>query len=222
MRRISQRLAEQAFGRRGIAQSRGRAPQVPAHGAKNHLGLRLPPLEDRRPDCLLHDLFKLPGAGQSCTTTSGSANAMLAAQLLDRHPSFRFIENSHHLGLRKARLPHREPPVPSCQKILLLDGVFSWEAYARPAVSLSTLWVTGLGRSHALDRRGSCSFRRTSRLIAFTDRFIEFRRTSLDRLERLSGPQSRRHIQNGMSSSSLSFSGAKYERSLNSPINLSN
>ena len=29
----------------------------------------------------------------------------------------------------KARLLHREPPVPSCQKVLLLEGVFSGEAY---------------------------------------------------------------------------------------------
>ena len=41
-----------------------------APGAKNRLGLRLPPLEDRRPDCLLYDLFRLPAtAVQSCNTT---------------------------------------------------------------------------------------------------------------------------------------------------------
>ena len=35
---------------------RERVPQIPAHGAKNQLRLRLSPLEDRRSDCLLHDL----------------------------------------------------------------------------------------------------------------------------------------------------------------------
>ena len=53
---------------------RERVPKVPAHGAKNQLGLGLSPLEDRRSDCLLYDLFRLPAAvGQSCNTT-------------DRHP----------------------------------------------------------------------------------------------------------------------------------------
>ena len=37
------------------------APKIPAHGAKNHLRSRLPPLEDRRSDWLLHDLVRLPG-----------------------------------------------------------------------------------------------------------------------------------------------------------------
>ena len=33
-------------------------------------GIGLSPLEDRRPDCLFHDLFRLPAAvGQSCNTT---------------------------------------------------------------------------------------------------------------------------------------------------------
>ena len=49
-------LAEQLFD---IAQ-RERVPKVPAHGAKNQLGLRLLPLEDLRSDCLLHGLFRLP------------------------------------------------------------------------------------------------------------------------------------------------------------------
>ena len=47
-------LAEQLFD---IAE-RERVPQVPAHGAKNQLGLGLSPLEDRRSDCLFHDLFR--------------------------------------------------------------------------------------------------------------------------------------------------------------------
>ena len=58
-------FAEQLFG---IAE-RERVPQVPAHGAKNQLGLGLSPLEDRWSDCLFHDLFRLPAAvGQSCNT----------------------------------------------------------------------------------------------------------------------------------------------------------
>ena len=49
---------------------RERVPKVPAHGAHNQLGLGLSPLEDRRSDCLLHDLFRLPAAvGHSCNTT---------------------------------------------------------------------------------------------------------------------------------------------------------
>ena len=50
--------------------------KVPAHSTKNQLGLGLSPLEDRRSDCLLHDLFRLPAAaGQSCNTTAGRARA---------------------------------------------------------------------------------------------------------------------------------------------------
>ena len=60
-------LAEQLFD---IAE-RERIPKVPAHGAQNQLGLGLSPLKDRRSDCLLHDLFRLPAAvGQSCNTTN--------------------------------------------------------------------------------------------------------------------------------------------------------
>ena len=64
--RFQAALAEQLFD---IAQ-RERVPKVPAHGAKNQLRLRLSPLGDRRSDCLLHDLFRLPATvGQSCNTT---------------------------------------------------------------------------------------------------------------------------------------------------------
>ena len=64
--RFQAALAEQLFD---IAE-RERIPKIPAHGAQNQLGLGLSPLEDRRSDCLLHDLFRLPAAvGQSCNTT---------------------------------------------------------------------------------------------------------------------------------------------------------
>ena len=64
--RLQAALAEQLFD---IAE-RERVPQIPAHSAKDHLGLGLSPLEDRRADCLLHDLFSLQGTvGQSCNTT---------------------------------------------------------------------------------------------------------------------------------------------------------
>ena len=64
--RLQTALAEQLFD----IPERERAPQAPAHGAKNDLGLGLSPLKDRRSDCLFHDLFRLPAAvGQSCNTT---------------------------------------------------------------------------------------------------------------------------------------------------------
>ena len=48
--------------------------RVQRTGAKNQLGLPLSPLEDRRSDCLLHDLFKLSAAvSQSGNTTSSLA-----------------------------------------------------------------------------------------------------------------------------------------------------
>ena len=64
-------LAEQFFD----ITERERVPQLPAHGAKNQLGLGLSPLEDRRSDCLFHDLFSLQvTVGQSCNTTIRTAH----------------------------------------------------------------------------------------------------------------------------------------------------
>ena len=72
--RLQAALAEQLFD---IAQ-RERVPKGLAHGAKNQLGLRLPPLEDRRSDCLFHDLFRLPATGgQSCNTTGPFPGTLL-------------------------------------------------------------------------------------------------------------------------------------------------
>ena len=52
---------------------RERALKVPARGAQNQLGFRLSPLKDRRSDCLLHHLFRLPAAAdRSCNTTAHS------------------------------------------------------------------------------------------------------------------------------------------------------
>ena len=49
----------------------------PAHGAKNQLGRRLPPFEDPRSDCLLHDLFRLPAdGGHGCNTTTCTVNGI--------------------------------------------------------------------------------------------------------------------------------------------------
>src|ERR1700682_2833136 len=39
---------------------RERVPQIPPHGTKNQLRRRLPPLEDCRSGCVLHDRFRLP------------------------------------------------------------------------------------------------------------------------------------------------------------------
>ena len=63
MVRLQAALGEQLFD---IAE-RERVPKVSAYGAKNQLGLRLSPLEDRRSDCLLHDLFRLPAAAKVAT-----------------------------------------------------------------------------------------------------------------------------------------------------------
>ena len=54
--RLQTALSEQLFD---IAQ-RERVPKIPAHGTKNQLWCRLPPLEDRRSGCVLHGLFRLP------------------------------------------------------------------------------------------------------------------------------------------------------------------
>jgi hypothetical protein len=57
-------LGEQLFD---IAE-RERVPKIPAHGTKNQLGRRLPPLEDCRSSCVLHDLFRLPATPAKLAT----------------------------------------------------------------------------------------------------------------------------------------------------------
>jgi transposase InsO family protein len=54
--RLQTALGEQLFD---IAE-RERVPKIPAHGTKNQLRRRLPPLEDCRSGYVLHDLFRLP------------------------------------------------------------------------------------------------------------------------------------------------------------------
>ncbi len=72
--RFQAALAEQLFD---IAE-RERVPKVAAHGVRNQLGLGLSPLENRRSDCLLHDLFRLPAAAQSCNTTLSNGRQITA------------------------------------------------------------------------------------------------------------------------------------------------
>ena len=57
-------LGEQLFD---IAE-RERVPQIPAHGIQNQLRRRLPPLEDWRSGCLLHDRFSQPAATAKVAT----------------------------------------------------------------------------------------------------------------------------------------------------------
>jgi hypothetical protein len=47
---------------------RERVPKIPAHGTKNQLRRRLPPLEDCRSGCVLHDLFRLPATPAKVAT----------------------------------------------------------------------------------------------------------------------------------------------------------
>ena len=54
--RFQTALGEQLFD---VAQ-RERVAKIPAHGTQNQLRSRLPPLEDCRSGCVLHDLFRLP------------------------------------------------------------------------------------------------------------------------------------------------------------------
>src|ERR1700730_16242783 len=54
--RFQTALGQQLFD---IAQ-RERVTKIPAHGTQNQLRCRLPPLEDCRSGCVLHDRFRLP------------------------------------------------------------------------------------------------------------------------------------------------------------------
>src|SRR5665811_1564686 len=57
-------LGEQFFD---VAQ-RERVPKIPAHGTKNQLRRRLPPLEDCRSGCVLHGRLSLPASPAKVAT----------------------------------------------------------------------------------------------------------------------------------------------------------
>ena len=59
--------------------------------------------------------------------------------ILNCHSGFRFPQNQGDLGFCKPRLFHPKPPVPVCQKVLFLDGVFSWESYESAGL-FTELW----------------------------------------------------------------------------------
>src|ERR1017187_10325016 len=62
--RLQTTLGEQLFD---IAQ-RERVAQIPAHGAQNQLGLRLPPLEDLRSGCVIYRPCRLPAISTKVAT----------------------------------------------------------------------------------------------------------------------------------------------------------
>src|SRR5450830_611433 len=62
--RLQTAFGEQLFD---IAE-RERVPKIPAHGTKNQLRRRLPPLEDCRSGYVLHDLFRLPATRAKVAT----------------------------------------------------------------------------------------------------------------------------------------------------------
>jgi|GEM_PF-4132251 len=62
--RVQAPLGDQLFH---IAE-RERVAKIPAHGTKNQLRRRLPPLEDCRSGCVLHDLFRLPATPAKVAT----------------------------------------------------------------------------------------------------------------------------------------------------------
>src|ERR1019366_367810 len=62
--RLQTALGEQLFD---IAE-RERVPKIPAHGTKNQLRRRLPPLEDCRSGYVLHGLFRLPATPAKVAT----------------------------------------------------------------------------------------------------------------------------------------------------------
>ena len=102
--RFQAALAEQLFD---IAE-RERIPKVPAHGAQNQLGLGLPPLKDRRSDCLLHDLFRLPAAvGQSCNTTVKFSGSVADVADEERPPELPWISISPEIMSHAVWLYHR-------------------------------------------------------------------------------------------------------------------
>ena len=80
--------------REGRGQTAPPAEGLSCTNAKNQLGLGLSPLKDRRSDCLLHDLFRLPAAvDQSCNITKPAGQ--YGAQERSSVSKYR-IAPSHH------------------------------------------------------------------------------------------------------------------------------
>jgi hypothetical protein len=75
--RLQTALGEQLFD---IAE-RQRVPQLPAHGTKNQLRRRLPPLEDCRSGCVLHGLFSLSASPAKVATHPSQAIARDPARM---------------------------------------------------------------------------------------------------------------------------------------------
>src|ERR1700732_1903527 len=89
--RLQTALGEQLYD---IAQ-RERVAKIPAHGTKNQLRRRLPPLEDCRSGCVLHGLFSLPASPAKVAT----------------HPSLRTNHGANHWALilgKNALQKHRK------------------------------------------------------------------------------------------------------------------
>ena len=75
-----------------------RASDDSCNNAQNQLGLGLSPLEHRRSDCLLHDLFRLPAAvGHSCNTTVEPGWLLIArsGQVYGLNGSVAFATKAH-------------------------------------------------------------------------------------------------------------------------------
>src|ERR1035437_1408605 len=65
---------------RGLHKSPLRGSKIVVHGTKNQLRRRLPPLENCRSGCVLHDLFRLPATPAKVATHPGRLDARRAAE----------------------------------------------------------------------------------------------------------------------------------------------
>jgi hypothetical protein len=91
--------APSGTGRRSLRQ-RQRVPKIPAHGTKNQLRRRLPPLEDCRSGCVLHGLFRLPATPAKVATHPDIRPPQLALEVAaNKNPGS--LSRSRGLGTRR-------------------------------------------------------------------------------------------------------------------------
>ena len=156
--RFQAALVEQFFD----ITERERLPQVPAHSAKNQLGLGLSPLEDRRSDCLFHDRFRLQAAiDQSCNTTlwrmdagqhglesEAALQSLPATRIADRRSGFQILLPVEKTPLRMSA------PARKCRITVFLDT----SSPNRPANVQSSIRRRSIGalKSDSLLERSPC------------------------------------------------------------------
>src|ERR1019366_7543905 len=141
--RLQTALGEQLFD---IAQ-RQRVPEIPAHGTKNQLRRRLPPLEDCRSGCVLHGLFSLPASPAKVATHPSQQTAPSATE---SPISVSLPLNSRNRRVHGVSCDRSSPE--KVESLKLCRRLGSVSLIALQAVTFATISLCRIFRSGAKDR----------------------------------------------------------------------